>query len=469
MNYVSTMQGRRVKKRKKYRLRTWVKVAIFIGTLILGKFIFGNIRFLGNTYIQNVNCSFMTARQAESKIKQEVENKEIEIQFPNGKSYNTNARTLGVSLNSEAYQSIEGFLSEQRLFSFNNNKSYDISALIEFNKSKTEEYLAGLTEDWEEASVLDNVNIEWNDETQTYAFQKTPEEIRVTIDDAAEYTIAELKNNSNVIVFSKLKEQVWKAIDEELKPQIETLNSILGTTVTYKLSDGTTYSLDANVMKDWVERNEGKYEILLEKHLPDFLNSLNKKVATRNAGIKFKPTGLDFITVSTKKSSTVSIDKEKEIAWLKENLPKSEQFTREPFYSTIPTEIGDTYVELDITRQTVWMYKDGECILESLCVTGNVAGGHSTPTGLYYLTYKTTDAVLRGTNNDGSKYASPVKYWMPFNGGIGFHDASWRNGKFGGDIYKTNGSHGCVNMPKKNARILYENINSEIPIVIYKS
>ena len=469
MNYVSTTQGKRVKKRKKSRLRTWVKVVIVIGVLILGKFVFGNIRFLGNTYIQGVNCSFMSAMEAESKIEEELANKKIEIQFSNGRSYSTNAGTLGVSLNSEAYQTIEGFLKEQKLFSFTNNKDYDISAFLDFNKSNTKDYLSKLTEDWSEETTLDNTYIEWNDGTQTYVFNRTPEEIRVTIDDAADYIITELMNNVTVINFSKLKEQVWEAIDEELEPQIEAINSILATTVVYKLKNGTTYTLDANVMKDWVERNDGKYEISLEKHLPDFLDSLSKKVETKSEGIKFKPTGLDFITVPTSKSSTLSLDKEKEASWLKENLPRSEKFTREPFYSSTPLEIGDTYVELDITRQTVWMYKDGECILESLCVTGNVAGGHSTPTGLYYLTYKTTDAVLRGTNNDGSKYASPVKYWMPFNGGIGFHDASWRNGKFGGNIYKTDGSHGCVNMPKNNAKILYENINSEIPIIIYKS
>ncbi len=461
MNYVSTMQG----KREKSRLRTWVKVVIVIGALILGKFVFGNIRFLGNTYIQGVNCSFMTPMEAEDKIKEELVNKKIKIQFSDGKSYSTNAGTLGVGLNSEAYKSIKGFLKEQKLFSFMNNKDYDIS--LEFNKSNTEDYLSEITEDWSEETTLDNTYIEWDG--NTYVFSQTPEETKVTIADAADYIITELENNVTVIDFSKLKEQVWEDRKQEIEPQLAAINSILATTVVYELSDGTTYTLDADVMKDWVERNNGKYELSLEKHLPDFLDSLSKKVETKNEGIQFKPTGLDFITIPSSKSSTPSLDKEQETTWLKENLTSSEKFTREPFYSIAPAKIGDTYVELDITRQTVWMYKDGECILESLCVTGNVAGGHSTPTGLYYLTYKTTDAVLRGTNNDGSKYASPVKYWMPFNGGIGFHDASWRNGKFGGNIYKTDGSHGCVNMPKNNAKILYENINSEIPIIIYKS
>ena len=70
--------------------------------------------------------------------------------------------------------------------------------------------------------------------------------------------------------------------------------------------------------------------------------------------------------------------------------------------------------------------------------------------------------------DDGSRYASYVEYWMPFNGGIGFHDASWRS-IFGGNIYLTNGSHGCVNMPRNSAEILYDYIDSSMPIFVYAS
>lgn len=93
-------------------------------------------------------------------------------------------------------------------------------------------------------------------------------------------------------------------------------------------------------------------------------------------------------------------------------------------------------------------YKDGEKVLESDFVSGNVSRGHTTPPGIFSITYKQRDAVLKGEG-----YASPVKFWMPFNGGIGFHDASWRS-SFGGSIYKSGGSHGCVNMPYDKAKEL---------------
>ena len=66
----------------------------------------------------------------------------------------------------------------------------------------------------------------------------------------------------------------------------------------------------------------------------------------------------------------------------------------------------------------------------------------------------------------GPGYASPVSYWMPFNGGVGLHDATWR-GSFGGTIYKTNGSHGCVNIPLKAAKVVYENLTYTMPIIVW--
>ena len=77
------------------------------------------------------------------------------------------------------------------------------------------------------------------------------------------------------------------------------------------------------------------------------------------------------------------------------------------------------------------------------------------------MTYKKSPDVL-----DGPGYSTPVTYWMPFNGGIGLHDATWRS-SFGGNIYKTNGSHGCVNLPYNMAKIIYENAFSHMPIICY--
>lgn len=125
------------------------------------------------------------------------------------------------------------------------------------------------------------------------------------------------------------------------------------------------------------------------------------------------------------------------------------------------SDFTNSYVEVSIPEQRVWMYVNGECIVNTPVVTGNISKGHNTREGVFSLTYKTRNATLRGAD-----YASFVYYWMPFDGGIGLHDATWRS-SFGGKIYKTNGSHGCVNMPLEAAKTVYNNLESDMPIIVW--
>ena len=127
---------------------------------------------------------------------------------------------------------------------------------------------------------------------------------------------------------------------------------------------------------------------------------------------------------------------------------------------------NQTCVEISLSEQRIYVYQGAVLALVSPCVTGSVAGGHSTPAGNYSIYYKERNRTLRGTNNDGSKYASFVSFWMPFNGGIGLHDATWR-GSFGGEIYVSGGSHGCVNMPYDRAAALYNIAYAGMPVHVH--
>ena len=128
---------------------------------------------------------------------------------------------------------------------------------------------------------------------------------------------------------------------------------------------------------------------------------------------------------------------------------------------TYEDQVGNSYIEIDWAAQHLYVFVGGALLLESDLVSGKVSDGHTTPAGIYAIKYKTTDVVLRGED-----YEAPVKYWMPFNGGIGLHDANWRS-KFGGTIYERNGSHGCINMPTKKAETLYGLAYKGMPVVCH--
>ena len=123
--------------------------------------------------------------------------------------------------------------------------------------------------------------------------------------------------------------------------------------------------------------------------------------------------------------------------------------------------IGKSYVEVCIDEQTVWWYQNGKLKLKTPCVTGT-EGGRDTDKGIYRIFYRQSPAVLTGPD-----YESPVSFWMPFNRcGEGLHDATWRS-EFGGEIYKTNGSHGCVNLPFHSAELMYPELYVGYPVIVY--
>lgn len=130
-------------------------------------------------------------------------------------------------------------------------------------------------------------------------------------------------------------------------------------------------------------------------------------------------------------------------------------------------DYGYSYIEIDMGEQKVYAYVDGVCVLETPCVTGKMTADRMTPEGLYSIRAKQRNRVLVGYKPDGSiDYRSPVKFWMPFNGGIGLHDASWRS-EFGGELYVNGGSHGCINLPREAAQKIYDLCYKDMPVICY--
>ena len=123
--------------------------------------------------------------------------------------------------------------------------------------------------------------------------------------------------------------------------------------------------------------------------------------------------------------------------------------------------VGDTFIEISLDNQYMWCYKNGQVLVETPIVTGNLARRDDTRRGCFRIYGKVRDTVLRGpTWNDH------VEYWMPFDGGIGLHDSSWRD-EYGEDIYMDDGSHGCINTPLEAMKTIYENYSKGDFVIVY--
>ena len=240
-------------------------------------------------------------------------------------------------------------------------------------------------------------------------------------------------------------------------------NRYVNMTVTYTFGSASEV-LDGSTIHQWLLA-EGDSVTLNRDTIGDYVKNLASRYNTAYKKRPFKTSYGQTVEVSG--FYGWRINQAAETEELIRILEAGESVVREPVYSQTAAshdgaDYGGTYAEVNLTAQHLFFYKDGQKILESDFVSGNVSKGHTTPPGIFALTYKQRDAVLKGEG-----YASPVKFWMPFNGGIGFHDASWRS-SFGGSIYKTGGSHGCVNMPYAAAKELFENVYAGMPVICYE-
>lgn len=242
------------------------------------------------------------------------------------------------------------------------------------------------------------------------------------------------------------------------------MKRIAGAQITYEFGD-VTEVLDGSKISQWITLDD-KYKVHFdESGVKEFVDYIGKNYNSFGRERTFKTSYGDVIKV---KGGDYGwwLNRPEEVKELTDLIKKGEKVKKEPVYFQIAQQygkddVGDTYVEVNLTAQHLFFYKEGKLILETDFVSGNLAKDHGTPVGTYPVQYKENDAVLVGED-----YETPVKYWMPFNKNIGFHDASWRK-EFGKDIYLTKGSHGCINMPPKAAKKMFENIKRGVAVVVY--
>lgn len=249
--------------------------------------------------------------------------------------------------------------------------------------------------------------------------------------------------------------------------------------VTYEFGTQTEV-LDSDTIISWISIGDDGSVSVDQDDVSSYVSDLASKYNTRYIARTFTAADGEVINFSAGSVEYgYTIDEDAECKQLTEDIENGEPVSREPEYIQTndygnplylaregTDDLDGTYVEVDISSQHIWFYKNGTLIVDSDCVTGDATKGFDTETGIFPLAYKESPSVLTGQNANGGDYETKVSFWMPFFEGQGLHDATWRT-SFGGDIYKTNGSHGCVNLPYDTAEKIYDNIDAGTAIVIH--
>lgn len=430
--------------------------------------------FCKNTIINGEDCSLLNIQEAKRLIRSKQEQYVLEIEFKDNETEIITGKQIGFSIKNleEELHRIKERQKEKIFLSggiYSLEKySYDQKRLrtVLLNKKQFKQEYINEKAEIEYVYNLDNKRFEIKKQNiYNLDFDEVFKEVSTAIEERK--TRISLKN--------------LYLIQENNNEDLNKLNSLISAEITYRLPGGEEYKLDADTLNSWlIQDKEGHYvkdETVWYQNIKEFVKKQLKPLAeTIDKERQFRPTGkYDNVFVNSGNYG-YQIDEEAEVEKLKKELETQKIVVREPCYKKVEVSsnenygLGQSYVEIDLSRQKVWVYVDGNLEVETDCVTGCVNKGHETPTGIFTLTYKQKDRILRGKKlkNGKYEYESHVDYWMPFNGGIGLHDANWRN-KFGKDIYINKGSHGCINLPADAARKLYYIINSEMPIIVYKS
>lgn len=476
--YLPLIKGKNYDKKR-------IRTAAAIGAGILAVIYFSGVwyyrdRLFEGTRIGTVLCGNMTAEEAEQAIKEQVENYSVEIVFKDGTE---EIRGKDIGYTYQSGNDAQAALEKQNAFFWPKGlvmgATYpaDHSAFVDEEKLR-EKLLSFPGMKKENMTPAQDAYIAFEN-NQFVIKKETPGTV---IDEALflERVKAGIEERKEKI--SAEEEGVYAAPavlqdDERLKKQQEVWNSCAAVTVTYLFGDKQEV-LDGMRVKDWFTYDEaGNY---VEN--PDGLMA-NIRAYTAELAAKYDTQGRDRVIRSTATGENVTvsggdygflIDQEEESRQLAADIQNHANTQREPVYAKRgavygANDVGNTYVEVDLTQQHLWYYKDGKLLMDSDFVSGTYyVEDRRTPGGAYYLKYKQRDQVLRpAPNPDGSyDYESPVDYWMPFNGGIGFHDADWR-WEFGGSIYLYGGSHGCINLPVSFAGGFYESLEAGCPVICF--
>lgn len=254
------------------------------------------------------------------------------------------------------------------------------------------------------------------------------------------------------------------ADNEKLQSLLAQLNTYSSAEITYDF-DEKKIILDGNMIHNWLKVKGDRVTISNAK-VEEYVSALRSEFDTIFTTRRFQTSYGKKVTIRGGDYGWW-MNTNKEVQQLKKLIRKGKTVTRRPEYlqeaaSFGKNDYGDSYVEINLTAQHLFLYKKGKKILESDFVSGNVSAGNGTPQGVYSLTYKEEMAELIGEN-----YSTPVSYWMPFNRNIGMHDATWRS-QFGGSLYKTGGSHGCINLPYAMAKKIYSYVEKGSPVICYE-
>ena len=465
-------KGARFMKKSKSRSKKIMIGSMTTFACLLAIYLGMSAYFMNHFYfgskINYLSASGKTVQDVDKQIPMEIEKYTLTIEEQDGKSEKLTAKDIGLKYNS--HDKIQQLKDEQNPFgwvkSAFKSSDYKLTQVSTYDESTVKQCVDKLEAISGNGVVKPtDASIKYGDNGYTIVPENNGNELnKESVYKAVLDAVAKGDTSINLEKMNCYNRPKYYANSKEIVSAKETLDKYLSSKTTYNSNNDST-TVDASKIHNWIKISDSFKVSIDSDKVRNFINNLATNYDTVGRTKDFTATGGAMVKVN---GGTYGwqVDKSKETGALIAAIEAGKIGTREPIYAQTAVnhgsnEIGNTYVEIDLTKQSLWFYKNGNLVVTGNVVTGNESLGHSTPEGIYKINAKQKDATLKGQD-----YSSPVAYWMPFNQGIGIHDANWRT-EFGKDIYKLSGSHGCINSPYELAQTIYENIEVGTPVVCH--
>lgn len=468
-------------------------VILLIGAYIVG-FMMTKDSFLPHTFVNGTSVGGMSVNEATEAINSGTTANKLVLEKLNGDTITIDYSKIDYTYSTA--NELDKIINQENKALWFVNLIKKSNYTISINGSYSEDKLKNIIDNASfGVTPSKNAKIVMQDD----GFVIKPEVQGDIVDTEKVFEIAKEALNSNTEKINLLDEDCYKkpsVVSSDLQEKLEDLNKVFNLEVKLDF-DYTTENLTYDVFKDWVTiKKDGSYTIDQEA-VWDWVNSIRSKYDTLHKTRKFKSTLQGTVKIKAQRGADGKfdgifgyfLDADKTAEAICKALKKGKNTTIEPVYWTnggytydtqgkvkrsksdeknVISDISqlDTYIEVDLTNQMLWYYKNGKVKLKCGVVSGKPTAERMTYPGIYQLWMKERNKTMKGRTSEGS-YESNCSYWNYISqNSVGIHDATWQS-SFGGDRYKYFGSHGCVGISLSDAQYIYENVPLGTVVIMY--
>lgn len=470
-----------MKKKKKRRRTVILVIIVLILAALCGMAYYLYVQvnsglFFEETKINGYDVSGKTCKEVLLLLEQDYSAPKVDIREQGETALELTLEEAGYSINQmELLSDIQNCMREQNLgliFSLVDGNEFEVEIPFEFSEETFEKSVSAANFAVPRSASVD-ASMEYNGteyyiQPEVYGNELDDADLQVMVKDSLDKLVAADRPQEDLQVDVPESFYFLPAVtqdDGEMNNLMNIYNSYCKTKITLSFGEQKEV-IDWERIKEWLVIEDGQGHID-EEYVYSYAYDLAALYDTYHYPHDFVTS--DGATISFSGSDYgYTIDCDGEAQQILADIAANTEVEREPVYAVKGfsrngrDDLNGNYVEVNLTKQHLWFYRNGELIIETDIVSGLPRDGRETATGIFTIPYKTSPEVLKGDT-----WEEKVEYWMPFHDGQGLHDAPWRS-SFGGKIYQSSGSHGCVNLPPAAAKTIYQNMEERMPIILYK-